>query len=85
MKEILIKGQLNKFKSFEEFVKEFQPDKRDLLFTNQFIYDEFAKPLNLQCQVLFQEKFGAGDGPRRERVVHVCQRADNPGNLPETV
>ena len=61
MKEILIKGQLNKFKSFEEFVKEFQLGKGDLLFTNKFIYDEFAESLDLTCQVLFQEKFGAGE------------------------
>ncbi|MCI8646421.1 MAG: 4-hydroxybutyrate dehydrogenase [Firmicutes bacterium] len=74
MKEILIKGQLNKFKSFEEFVKEFQPDKRDLLFTNQFIYDEFAKPLNLQCQVLFQEKFGAGE-PSEEMISKIFAAA----------
>lgn len=70
MKEILIKGQLNKFKSFQEFAGEFQPGEGDLLFTNQFLYDEFVKPLNLQCQVLFQEKFGAGE-PSEEMISEI--------------
>lgn len=70
MKEILIKGQLNKFKSFEEFVKEFQLGKGDLLFTNKFIYDEFAESLDLTCQVLFQEKFGAGE-PSEDMITDI--------------
>ena len=74
MKEILIKGQLNKFESFEEFVKEFQPGEGDLLFTNQFIYDEFAKPLNLQCKVLFQETFGPGE-PSEEMISEIFAAA----------
>lgn len=74
MKEILIKGQLNKFNSFEEFVKEFQPGKGDLLFTNKFIYDEFAESLDLKCQVLFQEKFGAGE-PSEEMITDIFAAA----------
>ena len=45
MREILIKGQLNKFKHFKEFAEEFNLGKRDLLFTNEFVYNPFIKDL----------------------------------------
>ena len=61
MREILIKGQLHKFESFEEFAEEFQLGSEDLILTNEFIYQPFMKELNLDCQIVFQEKFGAGE------------------------
>ena len=67
MREILIKGQLNKFQSFRDFSGEFQLGKRDLLFTNGFVYDEFMQELGLDCQVVFQEKFG--DGEPSEKMI----------------
>lgn len=67
MREILIKGQLNKFKHFKEFAEEFNLGKRDLLFTNEFVYNPFIKDLNLECQVVFQEKFGPGE-PSAEMI-----------------
>lgn len=74
MKEILIKGQLNKFETFSQFAEEFRPGSRDLLFTNKFIYDEFMESLNLQCQVLFQETFGAGE-PSEEMITNIFAAA----------
>jgi 4-hydroxybutyrate dehydrogenase len=35
--------------------------KGDLVFTQGFIHDPFMKHLNLQCDFLFQEKFGGGE------------------------
>lgn len=67
MREILIKGQLHKFESFAAFAEEFQLGKKDLLFTNEFVYNPFMKELNLDCQVVFQEKFGAGE-PSEEMI-----------------
>ncbi|MCQ4638594.1 4-hydroxybutyrate dehydrogenase [Anaerovorax odorimutans] len=70
MKEILIKGQLHKFKEFRDFAEEFQLGSRDLLFTNEFVYTPFMKELKLDCQVVFQEKFGAGE-PSEEMITDI--------------
>lgn len=72
MKEILIKGQLHKFSTFQEFAEEFQLGKRDLLFTNAFIYEPFMKDLAPDCQVVFQEKFGAGE-PSEEMITSIFE------------
>lgn len=70
MKEILIKGQLHKFQTFQAFAEEFQLGARDLLFTNEFVYTPFMKELGLSCQVVFQEKFGAGE-PSEEMITDI--------------
>ena len=70
MKEILIKGQLNKFKTFKEFAEEFNLGKRDLIVTNEFIYKPFMEKLGLECQVVFQEKFGEGE-PSEEMLTDI--------------
>ncbi|MCI8646620.1 MAG: 4-hydroxybutyrate dehydrogenase [Firmicutes bacterium] len=70
MREILIKGQLHKFESFEEFAEEFQLGSEDLILTNEFIYQPFMKELNLDCQIVFQEKFGAGE-PSEEMITEI--------------
>lgn len=67
MREILIKPSIYKFKTFGEFAKEFSLGKRDLVFTNEFIYTPFMKEYNLECQYVFQEKFGAGE-PSEEMI-----------------
>ncbi|MCI7302559.1 MAG: 4-hydroxybutyrate dehydrogenase [Clostridiales Family XIII bacterium] len=70
MREILIKGQLNKFKTFQEFAEEFQLGSEDLILTNAFIYKPFMADLNLECQVVFQESFGAGE-PSEEMITEI--------------
>lgn len=70
MKEILIKGQLYKFKTFKEFAEEFQLGSEDLILTNAFIYKPFMEELNLDCQVIFQESFGAGE-PSEEMITEI--------------
>lgn len=70
MREILVKGQLHKFEEFKEFAEEFQLGPRDLLFTNEFVYTPFMKELGLECQVVFQEKFGAGE-PSEEMITDI--------------
>lgn len=47
--------------TFENFAKEYALGKDDLILTNEFIYDPFIKPLKLDCPVIFQEKYGAGE------------------------
>lgn len=75
MREILIKGQLNKFKTFAEFAEEFNLGKRDLIMTNEFIYTPFMKDLNLECQVVFQETFGTSE-PSEEMITDIFAALD---------
>lgn len=75
MREILIKGQLNKFKTFGDFANEFELGERDLILTNEFIYKPFMESLDLPCQVVFQEKFGAGE-PSEEMLTAILETFD---------
>lgn len=70
MREILLKGQIHKFKKFDEFAAEFNLAQRDLIFTNEFIYKPFMEKLGLKCQFVFQEKFGAGE-PSEEMITDI--------------
>lgn len=75
MKEILIKGQLYKFATFKDFADEFKLGKRDLIMTNEFIYKPFMEELNLDSQIVFQEKFGAGE-PSEEMLTSIFAALD---------
>lgn len=75
MKEILIKGQLYKFKTFQEFAEEFNLGNRDLIVTNEFIYKPFMEGQNLDSQIVFQEKFGDGE-PSEEMLTDIFAALD---------
>ena len=75
MREILIKGQLNKFGTFKEFADEFCLGERDLIMTNEFIYKPFMEQLELTSQIVFQEKFGAGE-PSEEMLTDIFDELD---------
>ncbi|MEA4986629.1 MAG: 4-hydroxybutyrate dehydrogenase [Anaerovorax sp.] len=49
------------FDTFKEFNDEFKIGKNDLVVTNEFIYEPFMKPLNIETNLIFQEKFGTGE------------------------
>ena len=49
------------FKTFKEFNDEFKIGKRDLLITNEWLYTPYAAPLGLDTNVMYQEKYGAGE------------------------
>ncbi len=49
------------FDTFKAFNEEFKLGKKDVLVTNQWMYDPYVKPLNLDCTVIFQEKYGKGE------------------------
>ncbi len=61
MKLISIRPQILMFEDFTKFAEEFKPNEDDLIFTHEFLYDLFMKPLNLKCSYLFQERFGIGE------------------------
>lgn len=75
MREILIKGQLNKFGTFKDFADEFCLGERDLIMTNEFIYKPFMEQLGLDSQIVFQEKFGAGE-PSEEMLTDIFNALD---------
>ncbi|MDD2621278.1 MAG: 4-hydroxybutyrate dehydrogenase [Syntrophomonadaceae bacterium] len=49
------------FETFKEFNDEFQIGKNDLVLTNEWMYTPYIKPLGIETNVIFQEKFGAGE------------------------
>lgn len=61
MKELMIKPTIYTFSTAAEFAEEFKIGKGDLIITNQYIYDPIMKPLGLECDTLFQEKYGTGE------------------------
>ena len=61
MKMLSIKPTIYKFKTAEEFAAEFNIGAGDLVITNEYIYQPFFGKLNLGCDVLYQEKYGAGE------------------------
>ena len=60
-REIVFAPTVYKFATFADMAKEFNLGERDVVLTNEFIYTPFMKELNLKCQYVFQEKFGAGE------------------------
>ena len=72
MREILIKGQWHKFTGFKDFLSEFPLGKRDLIITTEAIYKPIIESENLLCQVVFQEKFGAGE-PSEQMMSDIVQ------------
>ncbi|HWQ79770.1 MAG TPA: 4-hydroxybutyrate dehydrogenase [Anaerovoracaceae bacterium] len=83
MREILIKPQLHKFGSFREFADESGLGERDLIITNEYIYEPFMKDCGLACKFVFQEKFGAGE-PSEEMITDIFNTLD-PGEYDRVV
>lgn len=61
MFELQVKPAILEFDTCKAFVDTFQIGKGDVLVINQYIYDPNFKSLGLTCDVLFQEKYGAGE------------------------
>lgn len=55
------------FDTFKDFNEEFKVGKDDLLITNEWLYTPYVAPLGIQTNVIYQEKFGAGE-PSDEMV-----------------
>lgn len=61
MKTFRIVPTIELFETFAEFADAAGLTERDLILTNEYIYDPVVRNCNLGCQTLFQEKFGAGE------------------------
>ena len=61
MKQLMIKPTIYKYDTCKKFAEEFHIEKGDLVITNEYIYEPFFGKLNLECDVIYQEKYGAGE------------------------
>lgn len=53
--------ELKQFTSCKEFLDEFHITKKDLIITCSYIYEDFFKEYHLEGQVIYQDKYGAGE------------------------
>lgn len=67
MTQFAVKPTVQQCESCKEFAESYQLGPKDLIFTNDFLYNPYFGPLNLPCPVLFQEKYGMGE-PTDEMV-----------------
>ncbi|MCH4179236.1 MAG: 4-hydroxybutyrate dehydrogenase [Megasphaera sp.] len=61
MQELMIRPTIYHYATCKEFAAAMNIGKGDLMITNQYIYDPYFAPLHLECDVLFQEKYGSGE------------------------
>lgn len=61
MQQLMIKPTIHKFDTAKEFAEGFSLGKSDLLFTNRHVYEKYFAALDLGCQVIYRETFGAGE------------------------
>lgn len=72
MKQLKLLTEIHAFDSFKEFVDEFKIGKDDLLLTRSSIYNEFIKHLNLECNIVLQNKYGNGE-PSDEMINEIIK------------
>ena len=61
MQQLMIRPTIHKFDTAKEFAESFAIGEGDLVLTNQYIYEPYFGSMNLGCEVIFQEKYGAGE------------------------
>ena len=75
MKQIILRPELHKFDSCAEFAREFNLGEKDLVLSNEYIYNPYFGTLAAQPRTIFQEKFGTGE-PTDVMVDAILQEAD---------
>lgn len=61
MKQLTIRPEIYAYDSCKQFAEAFKLGKGDLVISNAYIYNPAFGELGLECDVLFQEKYGAGE------------------------
>jgi 4-hydroxybutyrate dehydrogenase len=61
MQALKIVPKIHLFDTFKEFADEFKIGKNDLVLTHEFLYEPFMKPLGIETNLIFQEKYGMGE------------------------
>ncbi len=67
MLQLLVKPKIFKFDTFSEFCDSFNIGSNDLILTHEFLYADYMKNHDLQCDYLFQERYGVGE-PNDEMI-----------------
>ncbi len=84
MREILIKPDIYKYKTFPEFAEEFGIGERDLVLTTRLLKEKYIAPAlekgagapgDIGAQILVQEDFGEGE-PTEEMIEKMLPAAD---------
>lgn len=70
--------EIANYETFQKFAESECLLASDLIITNEFIFNPFVKPCQVPCQVIFQEKYGAGE-PNDQMIDAI--RADIPKNV----
>lgn len=61
MKQFMVKPKILSCATAKEFAREYQIGEGDLIITNQYIYEPYFGELDLKADVIYQEKYGAGE------------------------
>ncbi len=61
MKALTIKPDIFSFDTCKEFAEEYKIGEGDLIITNEYIYQPYFGTMNLKADVMYQEKYGAGE------------------------
>lgn len=61
MEALRVVPTIHYFDTFKEFNDQFKIGKNDLIVTNEWMYTPYVKPLGIETNVIYQEKFGAGE------------------------
>ena len=56
-----LKTVIDQFETFADFAKAFALGERDLVITNDFLYEPFMKASQLPCHFVMQEHYGTGE------------------------
>ncbi len=78
MKEFKMYLNLIYHDSFQEFMKDEAIGQGDFILTNEFLYQEFVKPIQPACDTLFIEAYGKGE-PTTEMIDAI--RKDLPSGI----
>lgn len=77
MRELMIRPSIDTFGTCKEFAEEYQIGKGDLVLTNEYIFQPYFGGLSLDCDVIYQEQFGAGE-PSDEMAEAICREIRGP-------
>ena len=61
MKAFQLMPAVTEYAQFADFAREAKLGANDLILTNEYIYEPAISVLGLECQTLFQEKYGMGE------------------------
>ena len=61
MKELSIKPEIFSFDTCKEFCAEYKIGEGDIIITNEYIFNPYFTDLDIKADVLYQEKYGAGE------------------------